>query len=214
MAEPEELARQDIDALLLQCGSQLQDKSAANLTVSRGVALRELSFKTGEPDYTLFVDGKAIGTVEAKPAGHSLIGVEEQSEKYVKGVPFGIPAWRSPLPFSYESTGTETHFTNRLDPEPRSRNVFAFHRPDTLLAWAQADEAATGSAHPHINLGDIKRFKIPLPPTTEQLRIVAEVERRLSVVEELETVVNANLQRATRLRQSILQRAFEGKLTS
>jgi type I restriction enzyme R subunit len=56
--------------------------------------------KTGEPDYTLFVDGKAIGTIEAKPAGHSLPGIEEQSETYVKGVPFGIPAWRLSLPFS------------------------------------------------------------------------------------------------------------------
>ena len=49
-------------------------------------------------------------------------------------------------------------------------------------------------------------------PSPSRQRIVAEVERRLSVVEELEAVVNANLQRATRLRQSILQRAFEGKL--
>ena len=41
---------------------------------------------------------------------------------------------------------------------------------------------------------------------------VAEVERRLSVVEELESVVSVNLQRATRLRQSILQKAFTGEL--
>jgi hypothetical protein len=105
MAEPEELARQEIDLLLEKCGWQVQDKSAVNLQSQRGVAVRERSFKTGEPDYTLFVDTKAIGTVEAQPAGHSLTGVEEQSEKYVKGVPFGIPAWRSPLPFSYESNG-------------------------------------------------------------------------------------------------------------
>ena len=55
-------------------------------------------------------------------------------------------------------------------------------------------------------------LKIQLPPLPDQERIVGEVERRLSVVEELEAVVNANLQRATRLRQSILQRAFEGEL--
>ena len=55
---------------------------------------------------------------------------------------------------------------------------------------------------------------IPLPPLAEPTRIVAEVERHLSVVEELETVVNANLQRATRLRQSILQRAFSGGLAA
>jgi type I restriction enzyme, S subunit len=48
--------------------------------------------------------------------------------------------------------------------------------------------------------------------TAVQTRIVAEVERRLSVVEELESVVSANLQRAARLRQSILQKAFSGEL--
>ena len=65
-----------------------------------------------------------------------------------------------------------------------------------------------------INQEDVKRTPLPLPPLAEQTRIVAEVERRLSVVEELESVVTANLLRATRLRQSILQKAFSGKLTA
>ncbi len=51
-----------------------------------------------------------------------------------------------------------------------------------------------------------------LPPLAEQHRIVAEVDRRVSVVEELEAVVAANLKRAERLRQAILKRAFEGRL--
>jgi type I restriction enzyme, S subunit len=59
---------------------------------------------------------------------------------------------------------------------------------------------------------DLLPLAVALPPLAEQTRIVAEVERRLSVVEELESVVTANLQRATRLRQSILQKAFTGKL--
>jgi type I restriction enzyme S subunit len=71
-----------------------------------------------------------------------------------------------------------------------------------------------GVGRTRLNLGEIKSIVIPLPPIAEQQRIVAEVERRLSVVEELEAVVNGNLQRATRLRQSILQRAFEGKLVN
>src|SRR5205807_9656262 len=42
-----------------------------------------------------------------------------------------------PLPFVYQSTGTETRFTNTLDPEPTSRDVFWFHRPETLAAWLE-----------------------------------------------------------------------------
>ena len=64
MADPEKLAREEIDALLGPCGWTVQDKNAVNLSAARGVAVRELTFKTGEPDYTLFVDGKAIGTIE------------------------------------------------------------------------------------------------------------------------------------------------------
>ena len=59
---------------------------------------------------------------------------------------------------------------------------------------------------------DLLPLAIALPPLAEQERIVAEVERRLSVVEELSALVTANLQRATRLRQSILQKAFTGEL--
>ena len=134
---PEERARQQIDAMLAASGWAVQARDRINLSASPGVAVCELSFATGEPDYALFVDGKALGTIEAKPAGHSLIGVEEQSTKYVSGAPPGLPTWRTPLPFCYESTGSETRFTNRLDPFPRSRNVFTFHRPETLLAWAR-----------------------------------------------------------------------------
>jgi type I restriction enzyme R subunit len=43
------------------------------------------------------------------------------------------------MPFAYESTGVETHFTNYLEPEARSREVFSFHRPETLLEWVQDD---------------------------------------------------------------------------
>jgi type I restriction enzyme S subunit len=66
-----------------------------------------------------------------------------------------------------------------------------------------------GAAQPNLNTSIIKSIEVPLPPSAEQQRIVTEVERRLSVVEELEAVVNANLQRASRLRLAILQWAFE-----
>ena len=120
--------------MLAASGWVVQTKEKINLSAARGVAICEPSFATGEPDYALFVDAKALGTTEAKPEGDTLTGVEEQSTKYVSGVPFGLPAWKTPLPFCYESTGAETFFTNRLDPDPRSRRVFSFHRPETLFA--------------------------------------------------------------------------------
>src|SRR5215471_17169416 len=136
MSSPEELARENIDKLLTDCGWIIQNRRTINLSASRGIAIREALLKDrDEADYLLFVDGKAIGTVEAKPEGHTLIGVEEQSSKYRKSLLDIYPKWREPLPFAYESTGVETQFTNQLDPIPKSRNVFAFHRPQTLLEW-------------------------------------------------------------------------------
>jgi type I restriction enzyme S subunit len=69
-----------------------------------------------------------------------------------------------------------------------------------------------GQGRPHLSFEQLRMTTVRIPPLSEQKRIVAEVERRLSVVEELETVVSANLQRARRLRQSILQKAFMGQL--
>lgn len=69
-----------------------------------------------------------------------------------------------------------------------------------------------GIGRPRMNQQEIKSLSIPLPPLAEQHRIVAEVERRLSVVQEVEATVAVNLKRAERLRQSILKQAFEGRL--
>ena len=73
-------------------------------------------------------------------------------------------------------------------------------------------KVAGGVGINHLGAEKFSAIPFPLPPLAEQTRIVAEMERRLSVVEELEAVVSANLQRATRLRQSILLKAFTGEL--
>ena len=76
----------------------------------------------------------------------------------------------------------------------------------------QIERVTRGVAQKKMSLARFKTVAVPFPPLAEQTRIVAEVERRLSVVEELEAAVSANLQRASRLRQSVLQRAFTGEL--
>ena len=117
--------------MLEQAGWAVQDRDRFNLGAKRGVAIREFSLSTGATDYLLFVDREAVGTIEAKKVGQTLTGVEEQSQKYRTD----LPAARLPLPFTYETTGIETRFTSHLDPVPRSRPAFAFHRPETLAAW-------------------------------------------------------------------------------
>ena len=67
-------------------------------------------------------------------------------------------------------------------------------------------------ARANVSLSDIKDFSVLFPSLAEQGTMVAEVERRLSVIEALEAAVQANHTRADRLRQSILQQAFSGKL--
>ncbi len=136
--KPEERARKTIDALLGQAGWVIQDRNELNLTAAMGVAVREFSLGTGIADYLLFVNEEAVGLIEAKKVGQTLIGVEEQSEKYLTSLPAILPTERAKLPFSYDTTGIETRFTNHLDPEPCSRRVFAFHRPEKPCRWANA----------------------------------------------------------------------------
>jgi type I restriction enzyme, S subunit len=73
-------------------------------------------------------------------------------------------------------------------------------------------EVARGVAVKGVNIADVRLTPIKLPPFIEQQEIVSEVERRLSIVTQLEITVEANLKRAERLRQSILKEAFAGRL--
>lgn len=133
---PEAKARVEIDKMLRAAGWKIQNRSDMNLYAGQGVAIREFVLKGNEEaDYLLFVDQRPIGALEAKKVGSTLIGVEPQSAKYSAGLPDDLDAPHRPLPFLYESTGVETRFTNGLDPEPKSREVFAVHRPETIAEW-------------------------------------------------------------------------------
>ena len=133
---PEAKARVQIDKMLVAAGWVIQDRSEINLYAGAGVAIREYPLKGGlEADYLLFVNGKAVGALEAKKEGSTLTGVEHQSAKYAQSLPDDLETPYQPLPFLYESTGIETQFTNGLDPEPRSREVFTVHRPETMVRW-------------------------------------------------------------------------------
>ena len=133
---PEQKARKKIDRQMEECGWIVQDIRDMNISAGTGVAIREFPLKTGFADYLLYANGKAIGVIEAKPEGHTLTGVEIQSAKYAEGLPKNLPHYHLPLPFAYESTGVITRFTNGLEPDYRSREVFSFHRPEELIRLA------------------------------------------------------------------------------
>ena len=162
LAKPEEAARKEIDHQLEAAGWLVQDHTSMNIMAGPGVAVREFPLKSGFADYFLYAGSKAIGVVEAKPEGHTLTGVEVQSSKYTLGLPDGIPIYCKPLPFAYESTGAVTQFTNSLEPDFRSREVFTFHRPDELIRLAGLETQVRANLRklPELNTDGLWRVQI------------------------------------------------------
>jgi len=137
---PEQKARDNIDRMLFEAGWVVQPKSKVDLSAGKGVAVREYQTDVGPADYILFTDRKPVGVIEAKreEEGQKLTVSEDQSSGYASGKLKHLN--NEPLPFVYESTGVITRFTDYRDPKPRSRPVFYFHRPETLLEWYGQDK--------------------------------------------------------------------------
>jgi len=135
---PEQIARDKIDQMLIEAGWLVQSKDKLNLSAGIGIALRETNTESGSADYILFVNSKAVGVIEAKAEdlGYKLLQVEEQSVRYsMEAIKIGKFKLDNVKPFVYESTGTITRFTDYRDPKPRGRNVFWFHKPETIAEW-------------------------------------------------------------------------------
>jgi type I restriction enzyme R subunit len=132
---PEQIARDNIDRQLNDCGWIIQNKKQINLTAGLGVAVTEYQTDIGPADYVLFVAGKPVGVIEAKKEeeGVRLTTHEDQSKDYAHSKLKYLN--NAPLPFVYESTGDLTRFTDYRDPKPRSRPVFTFYRPETFQEW-------------------------------------------------------------------------------
>lgn len=144
MATPEQKSRAIIDAQLRAAGWVVQDREDMSLGAGLGVAVREYPLASGPCDYLLFIDRKACGVIEAKPEGATLSAVAEQAERYQHALPAHLAAWGDPLRFDYEASASELLFSDRADPDRRSRYLFAFHRPETLLDGLKAGTSLRG----------------------------------------------------------------------
>lgn len=132
---PEEEARKVIDEKLKKSGWIIQNMNELNINDALGVAVREFPTSTGEVDYALFVDGTPIGVIEAKKSeeGQNLTVVEGQTSRYANST-FKWIKNNYKIRFAYEATDKITRFTDYNDIKFRSREVFSFHRPETLKA--------------------------------------------------------------------------------
>lgn len=138
---PEQIARDKIDKMLTASGWKVQDRKAIDWSAGIGIAVREYPTDIGPADYVLFVDKKPLGVIEAKPEteGYRLTVHESQAEAYAQAQLKYVN--NDVLAFVYESTGEITRFTNFRDPKPRARQVFTFHRPETLKEWMTHDKS-------------------------------------------------------------------------
>lgn len=138
---PEQIARDNIDSALELCGWVIQSIKQLNLNAGIGVAVKEYLTDVGPADYVLFIEGKPCGVIEAKreEEGHRMTIHEEQVEDYANAKLKHLK--NEPLPFVYISTGEVTRFTDFTDPKPRAREVFSFHRPETLKDWVKRNKS-------------------------------------------------------------------------
>ena len=91
-------------------------------------------------------------------------------------------------------------------------NRYLMHYLNSPMVTNHVIATKGGTGSPHINVGDIKEFKIPIPSLEEQSNIVRQIEEQLSSCDNVEKTVDAILAQADAMRQSILKQAFEGKL--
>jgi type I restriction enzyme, R subunit len=133
---PESRAREKIDQQLRAAGWAIQDVRAFDPSAGIGIAVREYPTDTGPADYVLIVHRTVVGVIEAKrdEEGQNLSAHEAQTERYAAS----RLKWRKdnrPLPFLFEATGQLIQFTDARDPLPRSREIFHFFKPETLVEW-------------------------------------------------------------------------------
>ena len=129
---PEAEARQIIDSMLEASGWQIQNYAEHARDAAFGVAVREYPLPDDQSaDYLLFINEVAVGIIEAKKEGMTLGGALQQAERYHASLPDTLPTLQG-CPFLYASTGVETYFQDKRDPNSRSRPVFTFHTPEAL----------------------------------------------------------------------------------
>lgn len=143
---PEEKARVKIDQMFEEAGWQVVDREEYSPDMN-AAAIREGMLKSHlEADYFLFINGKALGVLEAKRAEVDVTSdtVCEQTATYARNVPSCYQTWGKPLPFGYQSNGNETYFVDYRKKEPELESLNRIHTPKELVKMLGIEDPFAG----------------------------------------------------------------------
>ncbi len=143
---PEEQARVNIDKMFGDAGWKITDRDDYNPTVS-AVAIREGLLKGNlEADYLLFIDGKAVGVLEAKKETTDVKtqAVINQAENYTHKIPSWCQSWKNPLPIVYVSNGKNTYWKNLMDTDSDYQEIGRIHTPKELCRMLGINDYYSG----------------------------------------------------------------------
>lgn len=143
---PEEKARVKIDQMFEEAGWQVVDRDFYSPTIS-AAAIREGLLKGNhEADYFLFINGKAVGVLEAKRAEVDVKAdrVTAQTKNYTRIVPNCYQVWQKPLPIGYQSNGEKTYFCDFRNPDSELEPVNRIHTPKELSKMLGIEDIYAG----------------------------------------------------------------------
>lgn len=143
--KPEEKAREIINQMLHEAGWNIVSRDNYSPNIS-AVAIEEgILKKNREADYLLFLNGKAIGVLEAKREEYQLTNVVmEQAEQYVRNLPSWCSFWYNPLPIIYLSNGKEILFKNINNPNEDYTPVSRIHSPKEIVKMLGIEDEYAG----------------------------------------------------------------------
>lgn len=143
---PEEKARVKIDQMLEDAGWKVVDREAYSPIITAAAIREALLLYSNEADYLLFINGKAVGVVEAKreeidPGSDCVC---EQAIKYTRYAPSSYQSYERPLPFIYQSNGNTTLFRDCREEDSDYECLNRIHTPKELVKILGIDDPFAG----------------------------------------------------------------------
>ena len=143
---PEEKARIKIDQMFDDAGWKVVDRDFYSPTLTAAAIREGLLNCNREADYFLFINGMAVGVLEAKRKEKDVTDSEvcEQAEMYARSVPNYYKAYSRPLPIIYQSNGEETYFRDFRDERGELIEINRIHTPKEIVEMLDIDDPYAG----------------------------------------------------------------------